>query len=366
MDANLIWNILIAFGAFQALFIATVLLASGKKRLAKPLFAILLIIEGVTLIERLLADTELIHAMPHLLGISYPISFIKPPLIWLTAKAIIDHQFHLSKSQLYHFIPFFIILLINLPFYSLPAAEKLQFVQAFLDKIPTYTSFDFYLFLSFYAYIGIYLWKTLRLLVSYRKHIKNNFLANWHLRVLQLYTLVMGINLVYFLILPTGLLQAPLFHKVSMLVMTFLIQSIAYSFFQQANIFSQVVQADLNQLDQREKDEQRIRRQFEEHKVHLDDTLSLDKFAQALQMPKKYVSDLINQGMGCSFKDLLNQYRIDEALQIMAQHRDPKKSLIDIAYSCGYTNKVSFYRSFKKKMGVAPSAYYQSLSAADS
>ena len=67
-----------------------------------------------------------------------------------------------------------------------------------------------------------------------------------------------------------------------------------------------------------------------------------------------------------SFKDLLNQYRIDEALQIMAKNRDPKKSLIDIAYSCGYTNKVSFYRSFKKKMGVAPSAYYQSLSAADS
>lgn len=362
MDANLVFNILIAFGAFQALFIALVLLAPGKQRLAKRLFAVLLFIEGLTLIERLLADTDLIRSVPHLLGISYPLSFVKPPLILFTAKAIIDSTFRFRKKHLYHFIPFFLFLLLNVPFYFLTAAEKLAFVQEFLEKVPTYNSFDFYLFLSFYAYIGIYLILTLKLLGTYRKHIKNNFLANWHLRVLQLYTLVMVVNLIYFLILPSGLLQAPLFHKVSMLVMTFLIQSIAYSFFSSADIFNQSVQADLSKLDQRTKDEQRIKAQFEKHKVHLDDTISLDKFAAGIQLPKKYVSDLINQGMGCTFKDLLNEYRIKEAIQLMQQHKNPKKSLLEIAYSSGYTNKVSFYRSFKKIMGMAPSDYYQLLS----
>ena len=133
-----------------------------------------------------------------------------------------------------------------------------------------------------------------------------------------------------------------------MLVMSFLIQSVAYSFFSKAEIFSQQVQADLSQLEQRERDEIRIIALFETEKVHLDDTLNLDKFAAKLQLNKKYVSDLINQSMGCSFKELLNTYRIKEALQIMQQNAVLKKNLIDIAYACGYTNKVSFYRSFKK------------------
>lgn len=364
MDTNMLFTILVAFGTFQALFMAIVLLGGRRKGLAKPLFAILLLIEGVTLLERLLADTNLIETVPHLLGISYPLSFIKPPLILWTAKAIIDTNFHFKRKHLYHLIPFFLMFLVQLPFYFSPAEEKLAFVRAFLEKVPTYTSFDFYLSLSFFAYIGVYLVLTLRLLNGYRKHIKNNYLANWNHRILLLYTLVMGINLVYFLILPSGLLEAPVFHKVSMLVMSFLIQSIAYSFFNQAEIFSQNVQADLSQLEERRRDEIRIKSLFENEKIHLDDTLNLDQFATRLHLPKKYVSDLINQSMGCSFKELLNTYRIDEAIQMMRENQNPKKSLIDIAYTCGYTNKVSFYRSFKKKMGVAPSEYYQKLSSA--
>ncbi|MBX2871127.1 MAG: AraC family transcriptional regulator [Saprospiraceae bacterium] len=363
MDANLLFTILVAFGTFQALFMAIVLLGGRRKGLAKPLFAILLLIEGITLLERLLADTNLIESLPHLLGISYPLSFIKPPLVLWTAKAVIDQSFRLQRKQLYHLIPFFLMLLIQLPFYFSPADEKLAFVQAFLERVPSYTSLDFYLSLSFFAYIGIYLILTLQLLKEYKKHIKNNYLANWNYRILLLYTVVMGINLVYFLILPSGLLEAPIFHKISMLVMTFLIQSIAYSFFSKAEIFSQNVQADLSQLKQRRADEERIKSLFERDKVHLDDTLSLDQFAGTLQLPKKYVSDIINQSMGYSFKELLNNYRIEESVQMMRLNTDPKKSLIDIAYSCGYTNKVSFYRSFKKKMGMAPSEYYHSIVA---
>lgn len=363
MDANLLFTILVAFGTFQALFMAVVLLGGRRRGLAKPLFAILLLIEGITLLERLLADTNLIESVPHLLGISYPLSFIKPPLIWWTAKAVINQHFRFKRQDLYHLIPFLLMFLLQVPFYFSSAAEKLAFVRAFLEKVPTYTSFDFYLSLSFFAYIGTYLVLTLRLLSNYRQHVKNNYLANWDYRILLLYTLVMGINLVYFLILPSGLLEAPVFHKVSMLVMSFLIQSVAYSFFSQAEIFSQHVQADLSQLEKRRKDEIRIKALFEDEKIHLDDTLNLDQFAAELQLSKKYVSDLINQSMGCSFKELLNTYRIEEALQIMQQNIDPKKSLIDIAYTCGYTNKVSFYRSFKKKMGVAPSEYYQKLSS---
>ena len=46
-----ILNILIAYGALQAIFIAIILLKATYRSLFKTLFALLLIVEGVTLIE---------------------------------------------------------------------------------------------------------------------------------------------------------------------------------------------------------------------------------------------------------------------------------------------------------------------------
>lgn len=117
LDSNLVFHVLIAFGAFQALFMASIILLQGPKRLAKQLFTGFLLIEGITLVERLLADTGLVESVPHLLGVSYPLSFIKAPLLFLSALSIIDPKFRLRKIHALHLIPFAIFLLLNVPFY---------------------------------------------------------------------------------------------------------------------------------------------------------------------------------------------------------------------------------------------------------
>ncbi len=361
LDSNLVFHVLIAFGAFQALFMASIILLQGPKHLAKHLFAGFLLIEGVTLVERLLADTGLIESVPHLLGVSYPLSFIKAPLLFLSALAIIDPKFRLRKIHALHLIPFALILLLNIPFYFLAAAEKLAIVAAFLNKVPVYFSFDFFLSLSFFGHIGAYLAATLVRLYGYQRQVKNNHLANWYLKVLLLYTLTLAINLAYFLILPSGWLELPLFHTVSMLVLTFLIQSIAYSFMTRASIFSQAKGPNLDKLEQWRIDEQIILEQFEKEKIHLNDTLTLAHFAKAVQLSPKYVSDLINQRLGCSFKELLSKYRMQEARAIMERQVAAPIPLIEIAFASGFSNKVSFYRTFKKHTGQAPSAYFKDL-----
>ena len=352
-----ILHILIAFGALQAVFLSFIFFTRKKAARQDKFLAMFLAIEGITLIERLLAETRLIESVPHLLGISYPINFIKPPILFFMALAIIQPGFKLKSKHLLHTIPFFLMLLMNVPFYGMPASEKLLFAEQFIKYVPAYSSFDFWFFMSFFFYIGAYLWISISKLTAYQQHIKNNSQANWYRSVLRLYLFGLSLGFLYFLVRPSGIIEIPLFNLISMLVMTFLIQSIAYNFITNKSLLNGSPTSTLADLDQSSKDEKRVRDKLELEKVFLDDSLSLTDFANSLDLPKKYVSDLINQRMGYTFKEAVNHYRVEEAKRIMRNNESTELGLIQVGMKSGFNNKVSFYRTFKRFTGKSPSEF---------
>ena len=108
LDLSLVLHLLILFGALQAVFLAAILL--GRKGiLAKHLFACFLLIEGYTLLERLLAETGYMLQWPHVLGISYPLNFAKPPILYFAALAMVDPRFRLRRKHLLHGIVFLLM-----------------------------------------------------------------------------------------------------------------------------------------------------------------------------------------------------------------------------------------------------------------
>ncbi len=360
IDLPFILHALIAFGAFQALFLSVIFFTRKKAGLSSKFFALFLIIEGITLIERLLAESNLMESFPHMLGISYPINFIKSPILFMMTLAVVNPDLRFKMKYLLHSIPFFLILLMNVPFYLLPSEEKLAYVAQFITYVPSYSSFDFWLFISFYLYIGSYLVLSLLKFRNYQKHVKNNKSANWYYSVLRLYLFGLSVGFIYFLLRPTGMVEIPLFNVVSMLVMTFLIQSIAYHSISKNILFSGAPSPILNNIDQLVNDEKRIREQLEKEKAFLDDTLTLSLFAESLDLPKKYVSDIINQRFGYTFREIINYYRVEEAKNLMINERK-QESLIQIGMKSGFNNKVSFYRTFKRFTGKSPSEYIQVL-----
>ncbi|MEM9078214.1 MAG: helix-turn-helix domain-containing protein [Bacteroidota bacterium] len=356
-----ILNILIAYGALQAIFIAVVLLKTSNRSIFKKLFAFLLIVEGVTLIERLLVETELIHSMPHILGISYPLSFTKPPLMFFMALAITHKGFRISKNTFLHFIPFVLMLLLNLPFYTLDGAEKLNLVRAFMEKVPSYASFDFYFTLSFFVYIGIYIFLCIKRLDHFRSYSLSNALVNWYRKLLLIYSGFLFLHLFYFVIQPLGNFNFDLINQVSMLAMTFIIQAIAYMLIQRSSLTTKTSVPNLGSLEQQKLDEKRILKALEQDKLYLDDELSLKKFSEKICLPHTYVSQIINQKFNSTFKRMINRYRIDEAKQIMESSKDEKIKLIDVGFRSGFNNKVSFYRSFREFENLSPSEYLERI-----
>ncbi len=357
---SLILNAIITYGTCQAFFIAFILLKSENKTLFKNLFAILLIIEGITLFERLLVESKIILSIPHLLGISYPISFIKPPLMLFMVFAITIKGFKLSKKMYLHFIPFGLMLLFNLPFYFLSGIEKLETIKVFMEKIPSFLSFDFYFSLSFFAYIGIYIYSGIKKLNRFKLQVTNNVLVNWYYIILFSYSIFLVLHLIYFIIQPIGKYNFALVNQISMLAMTFIIQAVAYKLIDKSTIFSSKT-PDLSDLQKRKKDENLILNKFEIEKIYLDDTINLQRFSESIALPPAYVSEIINQKFSYSFKKLLNQYRLNEAKKMIQNNSKKKVKLIEIAFESGFNNKVSFYRTFKEFEGISPSEYLEKI-----
>ena len=362
MNIPLIINFLIAYGALQAFFIALVLLRKVKLGQFRILFALFLLIEGITLFERFLVEADLINALPHILGVSYPISFIKPPLILFMTYSLTRATFKMGRRQYLHFLPFLVVFLFNIPFYFLTAEEKIEWVFNFMNTVPDYQSFGFYFGIVMFAYIGTYLYLGVMQLRRFREHVKNNRLVNWLLRVLLVYGAFLAFHLTYFSLEPIGESHWPYVNQISMLLMTFIIQSVAFKLMDRTVVF-EAKPPDLTDLTHRKRKEKLILDKFEVDKIFLDDTLSLATFADKVGLPPQEVSQIVNQKFNSSFAQLVTSYRLKEAKQLLQNPETSQLRLIEIAYSVGFSNKVSFYRAFKKFEGISPSAYLERVAS---
>jgi AraC-like DNA-binding protein len=98
-------------------------------------------------------------------------------------------------------------------------------------------------------------------------------------------------------------------------------------------------------------------------KHYLDSNLSLDSVADNLNLNKSYLSRLINQELGISFTDYVNELRIDEAKRYLNNPDFENYTLVAIGLEAGFNSKTAFNSSFKKFVGMTPSEYKKSKRA---
>ncbi|MBQ9667602.1 MAG: helix-turn-helix domain-containing protein [Prevotella sp.] len=85
---------------------------------------------------------------------------------------------------------------------------------------------------------------------------------------------------------------------------------------------------------------------------------SMQMLAESVGSNVKYVSQIINDTYGKTFKTLLNERRIQEACRRLTDAEHYGHLTIQAIYEeVGYTNAASFIRSFRKVNGMTPSEY---------
>jgi AraC-like DNA-binding protein len=98
-----------------------------------------------------------------------------------------------------------------------------------------------------------------------------------------------------------------------------------------------------------------------EDNIYKESGISLDLLSERLGTSRHNTSQVINEHFDMNFYELMNKYRIDEAIQLIKNEKDSNLNIIDIAYKVGFNNKVTFNKSFKKALSVTPSQYIKSI-----
>jgi AraC-like DNA-binding protein len=100
---------------------------------------------------------------------------------------------------------------------------------------------------------------------------------------------------------------------------------------------------------------------MEEQKVYKKEGLTIRELATMMDEQEYRLRRLINRQLGFrNFNDFLNQYRINDACEILSDPAQVKKTILEIAYDLGYQSIGPFNKAFKDLKGLTPTAYRKS------
>ena len=94
--------------------------------------------------------------------------------------------------------------------------------------------------------------------------------------------------------------------------------------------------------------------------------LTIYDLSNQLQIPRHFLSEVINEHLGKNFYNLVNDYRVEEVKGRLEDPRFKHLTILAIAYDSGFNAKSSFNTIFKEKTGMTPSEYQKKVSARSS
>ena len=111
-----------------------------------------------------------------------------------------------------------------------------------------------------------------------------------------------------------------------------------------------------NKLDDELKEEYKTKllAYIENEKPYLQPKLSINELSNALQIPKHFLSQIINNSLGHTFYSLINQYRVNEVKKRISEDAEDKFTLLAIAFDSGFNSKSGFNQNFKLETGMTP------------
>lgn len=92
-------------------------------------------------------------------------------------------------------------------------------------------------------------------------------------------------------------------------------------------------------------------------KKYKDPNFSSKDLAKLLKTNTRYLSAVVNSRFGMNFSCLLNEYRIKDALRLLADKKNKDKNIEEISAIVGFANRQSFYAAFYRIVGETPHGY---------
>lgn len=107
---------------------------------------------------------------------------------------------------------------------------------------------------------------------------------------------------------------------------------------------------------------QRLENLMLEKQLFKNPNLKLHDVAQEMTITAHQLSQFLNENMGKNFTLFVNEYRIQEACNILTS--ETNLSIEGISSEVGFNSKSTFFAAFKKAKGITPALYQQNQAKA--
>ncbi|KPK86459.1 MAG: hypothetical protein AMS27_04985 [Bacteroides sp. SM23_62_1] len=306
------------------------------------------------------------------------IPFTYGPLLYLYVKFLTIENLKFKWNYWLHFIPFLAVFISAIVFHGRPVIKLDDFFA-----MDPFLSFRLIYGLSFYISITTYSIVAFVLIRRHENNVKDLFsfrstrvTLSW-LKVISIsfyvtYVLVFIVGV--YVIFKQELPYDPTI--VSYFGLTFF--AFAFSFYgiKQPGIFHQLYherkspvlkegelesnakyeRSGLKEADA-EKYLNRLLKYMDTRKPHLDIDLTIQDIAESLDIPRHYITQVINEKLRRNFYQFINEYRVEEVKKLLGDKDYKKYTLTAIAYEAGFNSKSAFNSAFKEITGMTPSEY---------
>jgi len=370
MDITSNWVLIVNIvGAANGFFLSAVIAGIKKGKKITNLFLASLIFSLTLLIfYQVLWQTGFFKTFPYIIGYQKLILFLLGPLLFFYVKSLTDPKFIFKKIHILHFIPFFLNLAYQIPFFLKSSEYKIEFTENPANILNlNYVT----VLIAKYIHLFIYIVVTMVLLKKHSKEIKSYHSSIEKITLSWMYWLLIAFSLFLWALI-THFMLATYWNeffmkteKIFNIWETLIVFIIGYRGLIQPEIFSQTEFKDVTEKyklssltqDQAEKYLEKLKIHMEKEKPHLYPNLTLYGLSKKISIQSRHLSQIINENLNQNFYDFINHYRMEEAKRYLEDTSNHKKNILEILLDSGFNSKSVFNRVFKKYTGMTPSEY---------
>ncbi len=358
----------IALGISIILLLATwgwVQQGKGEKQTHYYLLALLAVI-CLQLFELIYHSFSLHERWPIFIKLVDPLVVMAPFLLFAYLCGLKGKVIKFEGKGLLHLLPGLYVLAWDIPFWLMPSADKVLYMnQGFLaDR--SWTVFVPYRsdYLAILAALAVFYWWQVRVLLNASLMSKSGPVSRideFILRVSQA-MLLLAIGMIICALSGYGsgtnmILSVGAGILVGYLCYFFLL----HARLPRAGQIEGSIKADIGGVDSAINNSEplvslaytALEKQLSQG-LFQDNELSLAKLAEASGLNIHLASKAINECSGGNFYDWVNLYRVEKAKSLLLESNTQVSS---ICYDVGFNSKSTFYAAFKKVTGLTPGAY---------
>ncbi len=365
------FNIIILLGALQGLIVGALLFLKKGRTHANRILAILILIISMACFNIYLMEmgARYSNSFWAMIEVYVPFVLAMPigPLIFFYVKANLNSTFRINSSDRIHFYPLILDLVPNIAFILFAIGLTLGFLSEdsrinwryFADEYNTYVDIPRWISISIYVLLAK---REIDLTSLNNTEIEKSL--RWPRQfvfVFVMFQLIWLFHLIPYVIpgVSDSLLKLVGWYPIyiPLAVMVYWLGIYGYLFSQTKPPETSVSKPLALIPDVVNHTKNALRKAMEEEKLFLDPLFNLTALVHHTGIQQKIISSVLNQHLGKSFNDFMNEYRVNEVKEKLVKSEYNHLTITGIALDCGFNSQATFQRTFKNIVGQSPKEF---------